>query len=149
MDQPTAENALRALEPLVGEWTAEFAWPTGEPWPGGGRSTFAWDASHSFVIWSSAVELPEAPASTSYIGCDAANGTYSMLYADERTVSRIFAMTIDDRGWTLSREGEPFDQRFVAEFRDGGDTMDARWEKAEDDGELALDFTVVYRRVAR
>ncbi|HEX2401737.1 MAG TPA: hypothetical protein VHJ79_17395, partial [Mycobacterium sp.] len=27
MDQPTAEQALRQLEPLVGEWTVEAKWP--------------------------------------------------------------------------------------------------------------------------
>jgi hypothetical protein len=45
MDQPTAEEALRQLEPLVGEWTIEARWPDGEPWPGGGRVTFEWHAS--------------------------------------------------------------------------------------------------------
>ena len=45
MDQPTAEQALRQLEPLVGDWTFEAKWPDGKPWPGGGRSTFEWHAS--------------------------------------------------------------------------------------------------------
>jgi hypothetical protein len=40
MDQPTAEQALRQLEPLVGEWTFEAKWPDGKPGPGGGRVTF-------------------------------------------------------------------------------------------------------------
>ena len=30
MDQPTAEDALRALEPLVGEWTFEASLADGE-----------------------------------------------------------------------------------------------------------------------
>ena len=146
MDQPTSELALQALEPLIGEWTAEAAWPSGERWPGGGHSSFAWHPSKAYVVWTSTVELPEAPASTSIIGCDAANATYTMLYADERGVSRIYEMTIDEQGWTLARTGEPFAQRFVATFRDGGDTMDARWEAAEDSETFALDFTIVYRR---
>jgi len=32
MDKPTAEHTLRQLEPLVGEWTFEAKWPSGEPW---------------------------------------------------------------------------------------------------------------------
>ena len=39
MDQPRAEDALRTLEPLVGEWTLTAAGPDGEPWPGEGRAT--------------------------------------------------------------------------------------------------------------
>jgi hypothetical protein len=34
MDQPTAEEALGQLEPLVGEWTLEAKPPDGPPWPG-------------------------------------------------------------------------------------------------------------------
>ena len=147
MAQPTAEHALHALEPLVGDWTAEAAWPSGEPWPGGGRSSFAWHPSKAHLVWTSTVDLPEAPTSTSVIGCDGANGTYTMLYADERGVSRIYAMTIDEHGWTLSRDGEPFAQRFFAEFQGGGNTMAARWERSEDDGSFVFDFTIVYRRV--
>ncbi len=36
MDQPTAEDALKLLEPLVGEWTMHAQPPGGEPWPGEG-----------------------------------------------------------------------------------------------------------------
>ena len=32
MDQPTAENALKELGALVGEWTLEAIPPGGEPW---------------------------------------------------------------------------------------------------------------------
>jgi hypothetical protein len=34
IDQPTSQEALERLEPLVGEWTAEARGPDGEPWPG-------------------------------------------------------------------------------------------------------------------
>jgi hypothetical protein len=40
MDQPTAERALKKLEPLIGEWTLETIPPGGEPWPGEARATF-------------------------------------------------------------------------------------------------------------
>ena len=77
MDQPTAEEALRRLEPLVGMWTFEARWPSGEPWPGGRRVTFAWHTSGAHLIQGGTAELPEAPDNVSIIGCDAAKGTYS------------------------------------------------------------------------
>ena len=83
MDQPTAEEALRKLEPLVGEWTVEARWPSGEPWPGGGRATFEWHASRAHLIERATADLPEAPDNISIIGCDAANATYFQLYSDE------------------------------------------------------------------
>jgi hypothetical protein len=146
MDQPTAQDALRRLEPLVGEWTMEAAWPNGEPWPGGGRVTFEWHPSGAHLGQRGTVELPEAPDSLSVIGCDAANGTYFQLYSDERGVCRVYEMSIGDGKWKLWRDGVPFSQRFTATFGDDGDTITGRWEAAEDGTHYRTDFDLVYRR---
>lgn len=147
MDQPTAEDALRKLEPLVGSWAMEASWPNGEAWPGGGTVTFEWHDSGQLLVERGTVELPEAPANVSVIGCDAANGTYVQVYTDERGVCRIYQMSIDEREWRLWREGEPFAQRFVATFSDDGNTLTGRWEAAEDGTTFVTDFDLVYRRV--
>ena len=147
MDQPTAEQALRQLEPLVGEWTFEAKWPDGKPWPGGGRVTFEWHASGAHLLERGTAELPEAPDNVSIIGCDAANGTYFQLYSDERGVCRVYEMSIGNGEWKLWREGEPFSQRFTATFSDDGNTITGRWEIAEDGANYTTDFDLVYRRV--
>ncbi|HEU4756008.1 MAG TPA: hypothetical protein VFS72_05045 [Agromyces sp.] len=146
MDQPTAEDALRALEPLIGEWTVEARWPSGEPWPGGGRVTFEWHESRAHVVERGTIDLPEAPDNVSIIGCDGANGTYFQLYSDERGVCRVYEMSITDGEWRLWRRGEPFSQRFVGVFGDDGDTIAGRWEIAEDHEHFVLDFELDYRR---
>jgi hypothetical protein len=147
MDQPTAEEALRNLEPLVGEWTVEATWPDGTTWPGGGRVTFDWHPSRAHLIERSTADLPEAPDAISIIGCDGAKGTYFQLYSDERGVCRIYEMSIDDREWKLWREGAPFSQRFSARISDDRNTITGRWEIAEDLTNYATDFDLVYRRV--
>ena len=147
MDQPTAEDALRALEPLVGEWTVEARWPSGELWPGGGTTTFEWHPSGAHLVERGTVELPEAPDNVSIIGCDAANGTYIQLYSDERGVCRIYQMSIANGVWKLWRDGEPFAQRFTGKIAADGQTIEGRWELAEDDGEFRTDFDMTYRRV--
>lgn len=148
MDQPTAENALRNLEPLVGEWTIEATPPGGEPWPGG-HTTFEWHPSGAHLVERGTVsaELPEAPTATSVVGCDGADGTYTQLYTDDRGVCRIYRMSIGDGEWRLWREGEPFSQRFTARFSEDGNTITGRWEAAEDHIRYTTDFDVVYRRV--
>jgi hypothetical protein len=45
VEQPTAGQALRALEPLVGEWTVEAKGPDGQAWPGQARASFRWHPS--------------------------------------------------------------------------------------------------------
>jgi hypothetical protein len=40
-----ADQALRALDVLVGEWTTVATTLGGPPWPGGGRCTYEWHDS--------------------------------------------------------------------------------------------------------
>jgi len=148
MDQPTAEGALRRLEPLVGEWAVESSWPDGEMWPGGGRVTFEWHASRAHLVQRATVDLPEAPDNVSIIGCDGAKGSYCQLYSDERGVCRVYEMSIGDGEWKLWRDGEPFSQRFTATFGDDGNTITGRWDVAEDGIDYRTDFNIVFRRIA-
>jgi hypothetical protein len=148
MDQPTAEQALKELEPLIGEWELEAIPPGGEPWPGEARATFEWHDSGSHVVERSTIEMPEAPDAIAIMGCDAANGTYHQLYSDDRGVCRTYEMSIGGGEWRLWRDGEPFSQRFTGRFEDGGNTIAGRWEKAEAGGEYETDFDLIFRRVA-
>lgn len=150
MDQPTAEQALKELEPLLGEWRMEAIPPSGEPWPGEARTTFEWHDSGAHLVGRSTIEMPEAPDSISIIGADAANGTYFQLYSDERGVCRVYGMSIGDGEWKLWREGEPFAQRFAATFEDGGAMIAGRWETAGDGGwgGYETDIDLIYRKLA-
>ena len=146
IDQPTAEQALKELEVLIGDWTMEAIPPGGEPWPGGARTTFEWLEGDQLVLERSTVEMPEAPDSICVIGCDAANDTYYQLYTDDRNVCRVYEMSIGNGEWRLWREGEPFAQRFTATISDDGSQIDGRWELDEGDG-WKTDFALVYTRV--
>ena len=147
MGQTSAEQALRALEPLVGEWTVEAKGPDGQVWPGAGRASFQWHPSRAHLIQRTVINMPGAPDSISIIGCDAANGSYVQLYSDERGVCRIYSMRIDSREWILQREGEPFPQRFIGTISDDARTIAGRWEKAENGAEFTVDFYLTYRKV--
>ena len=147
MDQPFAEEALKRLEPLVGEWILEAKPPEGPPWPGQARATIEWHESGAHLVARSTVDMPEAPDSISIMGCDAANGTYFQLYSDERGVCRVYEMSIAEGRWELWREGEPFAQRFSATISDDGETLVGRWEKALDRRTWETDFDLTYRRV--
>ncbi|MGI9009108.1 MAG: hypothetical protein ACR2FU_23470 [Streptosporangiaceae bacterium] len=147
MEQPTAAGPLRALEPLVGEWTIEAAGPDGQPWPGRATSSFGWHPSGAHLVQRTSTDVAGAPDSTSIIGCDAAKGSFVQLYSDDRGVCRIYAMRFDGREWVLERDGDPFPQRFVGVISDDAGTIAGRWEKAENGADFAIDFTMTYRRV--
>ncbi|MGH2763579.1 MAG: hypothetical protein ACRDLD_13545 [Thermoleophilaceae bacterium] len=147
MDQPSAEEALKKLEPLIGEWTLEAIPPGGEPWPGEAWATFEWHDSGAHLVERSTVEMPEAPNGISIMGCDAANGSYYQLYSDDRGVCRVYEMSIGDGEWELWREGEPFAQRFIATISEDGNRIAGRWEKAQDGTNFETDFDLIYTRV--
>jgi len=82
MQRPTAEEALKKLEPLLGEWRMTATPPGGEPWPGEARASFEWHDSGAHLVERSTAEMPEAPDGISIMGCDAANRTYYRLYSE-------------------------------------------------------------------
>jgi hypothetical protein len=147
IDQPTPEDALKALERLVGDWKLVAQPPGGEPWPGEARSTFEWHPSGAHLVQASTSDAPEAPSTVSIIGCDGAKGTYYQLYGDDRGVCRVYEMSISETEWRLWREGEPFAQRFAGRFEDGGNKIAGRWERSDDGVNFTTDFDLTYLRV--
>lgn len=147
MDQPTAHDALKELEPLVGQWRLTAIGPDGVAWPGEGRSSFEWHDSLTHLVQRTSLSVPGAPDAISIIGCDGADGTYYQLYSDERGVCRVFEMSIGDGEWRLWRDGAPFPQRFIGSFRDSGDRIVGRAEKAEDGTSFKLDFELIFTRL--
>jgi len=147
VDQPTADAALKELEPLVGEWKVEMVPPGGEPLDGDAGTVFEWHDSRAHLVQRSTVEVPGAPNGVSIIGCDGAKGTYFQLYADDRGVSRVYEMSIGDGEWRLWRDGEPFAQRWTARFEDGGRTIRGTWELAEGGEDFRDDFDLIYRKL--
>jgi hypothetical protein len=148
MEQPVAEQALLALEPLVGEWAVEAKGPDGQAWPGKGRAIFEWHPSKAHLVQRTAIDVSGPPDSISIIGCDAANGTYLQLYSDERGVCRIYEMSISAAEWSLQRVGTPFPQRFVGRISADGRTISGCWEKAEDGDHFTVDFYLTYRKTS-
>ena len=143
MQQPTAEETLRRLEPLVGTWTMHA---NADTWEGQGTTTFEWHPGHAHLVQRATVDHPDAPNNVSVIGCDGAKGTYVQLYSDDRGVARIYEMTFDGTTWTLERKGEPFAQRYVGTFSADGRTITGQWQIDEDGSGYRPDFDIVLER---
>ena len=148
MGSDAALGPRERLEALVGEWTMDARPPEGPPWPGEGRVTFEWLGDGPLLIQRWQVDLPEAPDGVAVIGCDATNGAFYQLYTDERDVQRIYAMSLQDGVWKLWREGEPFSQRFTGTFSAEGDSIEGRWEIAENGEPWRTDFELTYTRAS-
>ncbi len=129
--------ALRPLEVLVGDWKLESPLFAGRS----ARVTFEWLEGGAFLVHHSAQNT------TMIIGRDDALEAYSVLYYDERGVSRIYAMSLEGGVWKLWRNAPGFWQRFSGTLSDDTDTITARWEKSSDGAQWEHDFDLTYSRV--
>ena len=147
IDQPTAEQALKELEVLIGDWTMEAIPPGGEPWPGGARATFEWLEGNQLMLERS--DGGDAGGARRHLRDRLRRRQRHLLPAlhGRPGVCRVYEMSIGDGEWKLWREGEPFAQRFNAKISDDGNRIEGRWEVAKDGSNWETDFDLVYTRV--
>ena len=154
MDEHEVAGALARLEPFVGEWEIEAAFPQGSP--AGldqlrGHATFEWILSRAFLVQRSTAPDP-VPDGLCVVGVDPERGGYTQHYFDSRNVARLYAMTFDGARWTLTRESPDFtplefSQRFTGSFEDDGTVIRGRWEIRYSGADWAHDFELIYSRV--
>jgi hypothetical protein len=139
------------LARLIGTW--EFEPLVDGRRPGRGRATFEWIEDGAFVLerseakWTDPGWAENAPRTTqAVIGWDDSTDEVVQLYADDRGVFRVYRGTLTDDAWRLERAAPDFHQRFIGLFRDGGRTIDGRWESSPDGTAWELDFPITYRR---
>jgi len=148
-------DALARLDVFVGEWVIEARFPGDQPTMEEGprgRSRFEWDLGRQVLLQRTEVPVPEAPDSLTIVSADLGTGAYTQHYYDSRGVTRLYAMTLDDRVWTLTREPPDFSpldfaQRFTGTFSADGTAISGAWEKRLDrDCHWQHDFALTYRR---
>lgn len=94
--------------------------------------------------WAANAPFP----TTSIIGLDDADDRLCVLYADARGVHRIYELSLTDTVWRRWRAAPGFHQRFAGMLSGDGATITGRCEGSRDGESWALDFDVVYTRVA-
>jgi hypothetical protein len=154
----TRADTLARLDVFVGEWVLKARFPGDQPAPvnaaGNGpqvRSTFEWALDRQFLVQRTEVPVPEVPDSLTIVSVDPQVGAYTQHYYDSRGVVRLYAMTLEDGLWTLTRESPDFTplefrQRFTGIFSKDGNTISGAWEKGADDSGWEHDFALTYRR---
>ena len=136
---------LEKFNVLVGHWrmTISDAWflePRGIEVHG--TATIDW-LGESFLVVRSKFE--DNSETSLVFGRSDPNDQFIALYHDDRGVCRVFAMTFDDRHWTMTRDDPDFHQRFIAEVETN--RIIGRWEASEDQGKnWRKDFDLTFVR---
>jgi hypothetical protein len=146
------------LKVFLGEWTVEVRFPDGHPGAGNGpapaaRSVFEWILGGRYLTQRSEVDHPDAPNSFSVYAYDPYKDGFTQHYYDSRDVIRLYAMTLSNGVWTLTREASDFSpldfrQRYVGTFSADGDRIDGAWEMARLGEGFKTDFQMNYVRKA-
>jgi hypothetical protein len=140
--------ALLALEPLVGRWRMELHHAAFLPEP---DASVSGSVSIEWICDGAALSIRqgisgESPTASWIIGRDDGESDYSVLYADDRGVSRIYRMTLSRENWRMWRETADFSQRFTAKIEANGKLVRGRWEKSVDGSTWEHDFNIDYIR---
>ena len=138
---------LKPFSALVGEWLTIGTHPL---MPGTilhGHVSFEWIEDGAFLLMHSEVEEEGIPSSITVFGCDDSSEVVSMLYFDERGVSRIYQTTLNGNIWKFWRNAPGFSQRATGTFADDHNTIKVIGELSKDNLNWAGDLSQTYTRV--
>src|SRR5436309_15815346 len=88
--------ALEPLVPLLGNWRTTGTHPLAPGTTFHGRTSVTWHEGGAFVLMRSEIDEPGIPSGVAVIGSDDAAGTFTMLYFDERDISRRYTAEVRD-----------------------------------------------------
>lgn len=138
--------ALKDLAFLVGEWRTEGSHPQLPGKTLHGRTGFAWSDGGAFLVMRSEIDEPEIPSGIAILGTDGDFNDCTMLYFDERGVSRRFAVALRSDQCQWWRDFPGFSQRCTVRLVDRGTRMESRSELNRGD-RWEPDLQLTYTRI--
>ena len=139
--------ALEPLTPLIGDWRTTGTHPLVPGVTFHGRTSFAWHEGGAFLLMRSEIDEPDIPSGVAVIGSDDAAGTFSMLYFDERDISRRYTVEVGDGQIAWHRDEAGFAQRMVLSVTGHAGRIDARGTMSRDGGPWEDDLQLTYERI--
>lgn len=141
--------SLERFRVLVGTWNTVGAHPMVPGVTLHGRSSFEWIEGGAFLIMRSEILDDERfPSGMAVIGHDdSQEDEYSMVYFDERGVSRIIQTTLSGNVWKTWRNAPGFSQRFTGTISEDGNTIVGKGEMCRDGTTWEGDLSLTYTRV--
>ena len=99
------------------------------------------------MLMRTEIDEPEIPSAVAVIGSDDAAGTFTMIYFDEREVSRRYIVEVADGEVSWTRDQPEFAQRMVFTIGPHGSRLEARGTMSRDGGPWEDDLQLSYERI--
>ena len=139
--------ALEPLTPLVGQWRTTGTHPLVPGTTSHGRTSFEWHEDGAFMLMRSEIDEPEIPSAVAVVGSDDAAGAFTMIYFDERDISRRYTVEIADGEVRWHRDEAGFAQRMVITIAADGSRLDAQGTMSRNGGPWEDDLQLTYERI--
>lgn len=140
-------SAFGPLERAVGTWSVTGTHPALPGRTVRGKVTFERIEDGAFVRMHSRMVDPEFPEGVALFGTDGEHPGATMLYFDERGVSRRYDVTFQADGFTWSRDSDKLAQRFRVTIAAGGRSMEGVGEMKPEGEAWGADLCLSYVRV--
>lgn len=141
---------LKKHDFLIGDWSMELSNASFLPNPRTaitGSVSFEWLEDGDFLVMRQG-EKGDGMWATWLISRDEDSKNYTVLYIDNRRVSRAYDMSFEKDEWKIWRSTPKFSQRFMGKVSKDKKTIKAYWEKSFDGKKWEHDFDLMYKRVA-
>ena len=139
--------ALGSWRILVGEWATIGTHPYMPGTTLHGRTVFEWLEGGAFLMMRSDIDEPGIPSGIAIFGTDNEKGECSMLYFDERGVSRKYDASLNGNVLQWWRNDPGFSQRFTCTITDDGLSIVGKGELSKDGAAWEPDLALTYTRV--
>jgi hypothetical protein len=132
---------------LVGQWRTTGTHPLIPGTTFHGRTSFEWHEGGAFVLMRSEIDEPEIPSAVAVVGSDDAAGTFTMIYFDERGISRRYTVEVAAGEVRWHRDEAGFAQRMVVTIAADGNRLNAQGTMSRDGGPWENDLQLSYERI--
>ena len=141
--------SLSELKILIGKWEMELSNASFLPDSAAilkGDASFEWFEDGDFLIMRQGTKGNGMPWATWFIGRDDSSPDYTVLYIDDRRVSRVYEMSFAKGVWKIWRNVPKFSQRFTGEIDKDVKMINTSWEKSTDGKNWEHDFDIKYTK---
>lgn len=140
-------NALEAFKPFIGAWNTTGAHGMIPSTTLHGSTIFSWHESGAFVLVRSSIkEDVGIPVGLAIIGSDNTAATYTMIYYDDRGVSRSYDVSLKGNVMKWWRHAPEFSQRNTLTISDDGQTIIGSGETSKDGSDWEQDLNLTYSK---
>jgi hypothetical protein len=140
----TQNPRLAAFAPLLGEWNTSGTHPALRGRTLRGHVSFKHIEGGAFVEMRSTSAEKEIPSGVAIFGTDDTDGEGTMIYFDERGVSRLYAFKIREGELSWWRDDPEFRQRFTIDVQPGGRRLSGKGRMSRNgapwEGDLDLEY---------